>query len=230
MSRLILSMGTVAVAATILVAMAGCSDPSTTSGASPAASPGRTSALPTSSPRTAAPAGGASAATKATTGTAPTLGSHPAATIVPQPTPGDINKTVAPRKVVTRRPVRLNQTSQVTGTVRVRIPSVKAIQAQARLPGEVAGPGVAITVTVNNGSAKAIDLTNVVVTLTDSAQNPGGAMTDARARPFRGSLAAGQVRTGVYVFTVAKNRRDPVTVTVTLEGDSPVVEFRGAVR
>lgn len=129
----------------------------------------------------------------------------------------------------TKPPVRLHEPAQVTPSVTLRISSVKAVRAQARLPGEVSGPGVLVAVVVTNHSGRGVRVGDAVVTMIDSAHAPSGMITDSRARPLSGVLAAGRTRTGTYVFTVPTSRRSPVTVSVTLTGDSPVVTFVGTV-
>jgi len=132
--------------------------------------------------------------------------------------------------VQTKPPVALGRPAEVTPSVALHISSVRAVQAQARLPGEVSGPGVLVAVVVVNHSARPVDVGNTVVTMTDSTQAPSSAITDTRARPLSGVLPAGGTQSGGYVFTVPLSRRSPGTVTVTLTGDSPVVQFIGTVR
>jgi hypothetical protein len=151
----------------------------------------------------------------------------PATTPVPSPTPGNTDQTVAPKKVVTKRPVKLDKPSSTGQGVTVRITAAKAIAAKARLPGEVAGPAVALTLIVHNGSPKPVDLGAVVVTLLDSANAPGNEMSAKPAKPIKGILKTGKSATGVYVFTVGKLRRNPISVDVTLTGEAPVLVFKG---
>lgn len=92
----------------------------------------------------------------------------------------------------------------------------------------MSGPGVAATVVVD-GSLKAVNLNNVVVMLTNSAGDPGSSMSMVSAVALRGSLASGRSRSGVYVFTVAWNRKSPLSIKVTLNGSAPIAEFKGRV-
>jgi hypothetical protein len=137
---------------------------------------------------------------------------------------------VAPKKVVTKKPVKLDKPSSTGQGVTVRITAAKAIVAKAQLPGEVAGPGVALTLVVHNGSPKPVDLGAVVVTLLDSANAPGDEMSAKPAKPISGILQSGKSATGVYVFTVGRSRRNPISVDVTLTGEAPVLVFKGDVK
>jgi hypothetical protein len=131
---------------------------------------------------------------------------------------------------VTKKAVKLDKPSAARSGVVVQITEVKAIKAKAQLPGEVAGPAVALTVVVKNSSGKPVDLSAVVVNVLDSDQAPGTEMTAAPAQPLSGQLASGRSRTGVYVFTVGTSRRNPISVTVTLAGEAPVLLFTGDAR
>jgi hypothetical protein len=131
---------------------------------------------------------------------------------------------------VTRKAVELDKPSADGAGVAVRITDVKAITAKAQLPGEVAGPAVALTLKVQNDSSGPVDLSSVVVTLLDADQAPGIEMTAKPSDPLSGTLRAGKSTTGVYVFTVDKSRRNPISVNVTLAGAAPVLLFKGDAR
>lgn len=199
----------------------------TPSGAPASAAP-PSSRAPTAERASRAP-GSDAAPTVTATPTPPTTQTPPT-TAVPAPTAGDVNQTVAAKKEVSKRPVRLEQPSDAGAGVQVRIRSVKAITAKAQLPGEVAGPAVALTVSVRNRSSRPLDLNAVVVTLTDATQAPGNEMSAKPARPLTGHLPVGRTSVGVYVFTVDQDRRNPVSVAVTLAGEAPVVVFKGDAR
>ena len=146
---------------------------------------------------------------------------------MPAPTPGSTAETVPAKPEVTRKPVKLDKPSEAGGGVVVRITDVKAIKAKAQLPGEVAGPAVALTLQVRNGSRQPVDLGSVVVTLLDSDDAPGIEMSAKPADPLSGTLKAGKTTSGTYVFTVGQQRRNPIKVNVTLAGAAPVLLFTG---
>jgi len=213
----------------LLLAVGACSanDPETPAGGAPAPSagssstPGSAGPLPSGAPSTAAP------------GPSATPGSTlppPATTPVPPPTPGGTDETVAPREEVTKPPVKLDKPSNTGSGVTVQITKVKSINSKAQLPGEVAGPAVSLTVTVKNDSTKTLDIGTVVVSLLDSSGAPGNEMSAKPADPLRGTVKAGGTATGVYVFTVDKDRRNPVSVNITLAGAAPVLVFKGDAR
>ena len=187
---------------------------------SPAAS--ATSAPPATS---SSPSSRSTAAPTATE--APTVSQRPPATTpVPPPTPGDVESSVEAKPEESKKPVKLDKPSKTGTGLTAKLTTIKAIDAKAQLPGEIAGPALALTVEVTNTGAKAADLSAVVVTVLDSEEAPGGEMTSAPAKPLKGKLGAGKTASGVYVFTVDKNKRNPVTVTVSIS-DAPVLVFNG---
>jgi hypothetical protein len=113
------------------------------------------------------------------------------------------------------------------GQVAIRVTELAAITATAELPGEVAGPAVAITIDINNGSAAPIGLDSVTVDLTDGDGNPALPMSTDPSKPFSGVVAAGEQRTAVYVFTAPVDARDDMSLTVNYSTGAPTVLFVG---
>lgn len=150
----------------------------------------------------------------------------PATTPVPPPTPGGVESTVAPKPDVSKKPVKLDKPSKTGTGLTAKLVNVKATTAKAQLPGEVEGPALVVTIDVTNTGSKSADLSAVVVTLLDSDEAPGSEMTNKPAAPLTGKVAAGKTARGVYVFTVPKNKRSPITVMVSIK-DAPVLVFTG---
>jgi hypothetical protein len=153
----------------------------------------------------------------------------PATTEVPAPGGGDISETVTPGDITSNAPVALSETGTYANGVTVQLVSLEPITTKAELPGEIAGPGLKVTVKITNGSADAIDVGNVVVDLQDAVQTPAIPMTSGAA-PFTGSVAAGADATGVYIFTTPTDYTDPATITVTYSAAQPVAVFVGNVQ
>lgn len=152
---------------------------------------------------------------------------EPATTPVPPPTPGSVGSTLAPRHVPRRKPVTLTQSGTAADGVLVSLPSVKAITAKGVGPGEVSGPALRVDVRLRNTTQAGVDLGGAVVALTDEGDRPGAAMNGAPATRLPAQLAAGGEVSAVYVFAVAPNRRNPVTIEVFVAGSMPTVVFRG---
>jgi len=150
----------------------------------------------------------------------------PVTTPVPAPGGGDVNQTVPEVALTTNAPVELTGTGDFGGGVTVALTSIESITTTAQLPGEIAGPGVKVTVTVTNGSADAVDLNSVIVDLQDAAGAPAIPMTSGSA-PFTGSVAAGQSAAGTYVFTVPSTYTNPATISISYSTAAPIVVFQG---
>lgn len=151
----------------------------------------------------------------------------PATTEVPAPGGGNVNQTVAEVELTTNAPVAVTDTADYGNGVTVALTTLDSITTTAELPGEIAGPGVAVTVQIVNSGGDAIDLGAVVVDLADAAGTPALPMTTSPAAPFSGSLAAGGTASGVYVFTLPTGYTAPVTISVSYSVDAPVVVFTG---
>lgn len=237
MSRNTLSPGLRWAAVALLLALAGCSSsnqttepatPAQTASAPSAAKSGAASAKPgPTKPGSSAPANpDSSTPAKPGSSSAARKPPPPATTPVPPATPGGVNDTVPSRPEKSQRPVQLDKPSQTGTGLTAGLVSIKSINAKAQLPGEIAGPALAITVEVKNNSSQAADLNTSVVTLQDSKKAPGGEMTASPARPLKGRLAPGDSSRGVYVFAVPENARKPIIVNVTIS-NAPVLVFTG---
>jgi hypothetical protein len=127
----------------------------------------------------------------------------------------------------TKPAVALNQTADFGTGVVARLDGIDAIVAQAHGPGEVTGPALAFRVTVTNSSSQAVDLSAVIVNLTDANGNPGISMFGDPAAALSGTLAAGASATGTYVFTIDQSARSSVRVEVHYSTQAPTVVFSG---
>lgn len=173
-----------------------------------------------------------SASTLRTTGqevpakTVPT--SAPVSTSGPLPASGNINQEVPAKTVPTNAPVALGGTADFGDKVSARLTEVKALDATAKRPGEVAGPAVAVTVEVSNTSKQPIGLDNVTVALADAAGKPGSMVSTDPAKPLVGVLNPGRQQSGTYVFTIPKDTRDRLAVSVSYSSGAPTVLFAGS--
>ncbi len=140
--------------------------------------------------------------------------------------PGDITETVAPQPTESAPAVGLDETAALSGDVTATITEVAAVQAEANLPGEIAGPGVALTVEIMNSSAAPIDLGATLVDLVD-AEGLSATQIVQGTEPHTGTLAPGESMLGTYVFSIDEERRGDVTVRLSYTTDEPIVVFTG---
>jgi hypothetical protein len=137
-----------------------------------------------------------------------------------------VESTVAPQPERSKTPVKLDEPSSTGTGLTARLISVRAIVAEAQIPGEITGPALAITIEVSNTGRRPADLGAVSVTVLDSDEAPGAEMVGGPAEPLTGRVAAKSKARGVYVFRVPQDKRRPITVTVSI-GDAPVLVFTG---
>ncbi|EXJ53240.1 MULTISPECIES: DUF4352 domain-containing protein [unclassified Microbacterium] len=167
----------------------------------------------------------------ATSGAATSPGASPTAS-VPAPsgsgTPASTDAPAPGRE--TLPPVSLDDTAEVPAGPGVRVTSIEAVEGEAVVPGEIAGPALRVTVEVDNTTADAIDLRTATVTLSygDPLQ-PGNPISKPAGAAFPDSVEPGQTASGTFVFEVPKDQRDRVQIAVDLSIDDPIVAFEGSV-
>jgi hypothetical protein len=140
---------------------------------------------------------------------------------------GSIAETVPSKRVATEAAVPLTSTADFGNKVTAVVTAAKSINATAQGPGEIAGPAVAISLTIKNTSGGAIDLSSVIVNLQDKAGTPSNPMSASPAKPVSGKLASGATASGVYVFSLPRSHLNPVTISVSYTTEAPVVLFVG---
>ncbi|RFU22791.1 hypothetical protein D0Z06_02620 [Geodermatophilus marinus] len=130
-----------------------------------------------------------------------------------------------------RAPVPLDGTAEVEDRVAATVTAVEAVEGTGTGPGNVAGPALRVTVRVENRSTEPVDLDGAVVTLTSGVdQAPAPTLGDPSAAPLTGTVGPGEAADGVYVFTLAEDARDLVTVSVGHEPGAPYMVFSGPAR
>lgn len=151
-------------------------------------------------------------------------------TVGPGSTIESVSAGIEVAPTVTRAPaIDLTATGDLGGSVTARITQIGPIESTADLPGEVAGPAVALTIEIANDSAGPISLEGVTVRMTDSSGAAATATTGNSAQPFAGMSVEGGKAQGTYVFVVPPDARNPVTVTVGYSPSSPTLVFSGEV-
>jgi hypothetical protein len=172
-------------------------------------------------------------ASAAATGTGePTATAGPSASVPPALPPiGDpAALTGDPAELPPSPPaVALDATAAVGDGVTGTLESLEAIEGTATGPGNVAGPALRVTVRLENGTAGPVSLDGAVVTMAHGAgQTPASPLDDPSAAPLSGVLDPGGSAVGVYVFTVAEDARETVTVSVGYRPGAPYLVFTGA--
>lgn len=149
---------------------------------------------------------------------------------VPAPNGGSIEETVAPVPPGPTEEADLGETAELDGGVNVTISEVEALDVKANTPGEIAGPAVALTLTIENASDEAIDLSTAMVSVTGAKGTYGQATTSDPYSPFKGTLSPGDEASGVYVFRLPADERSSLEATVEYVAGAPIALFAGSVQ
>jgi hypothetical protein len=137
------------------------------------------------------------------------------------------DKARIPRPV--SRPAPLNASVAMPTGVKVRIAKIEAVQGEARLPGEVAGPSIRFQVMIDNPTAGAIPITPVLVNVdSGAARTPALQLSGPGVVPFSESVAAHSSASAVYVFNVAPADRDDIRILVDYGPGGTVALFAGS--
>lgn len=145
----------------------------------------------------------------------------------PVPAPGgstidDVEETSAPVEIAT---VALDEPAEVGGGVAARIDDVESLDVRAETPGEIAGPAVAVTVTIENNGEDAIDVSAAMVSLLGAEGTLGQPTTSDPYDPFGGVIEAGETGQAVYVFLLPDDAQSAFDVSVQYRAGTTVARF-----
>ncbi len=130
----------------------------------------------------------------------------------------------------TAAPVAIDEPAEPEPQVEVRLTSIEAVEGEANIPGDVGGPSLRVTVTIDNATSAALDLTSAVVNLYYGADRlPAIDLLEPGKVDFPGNVRAGETASGTFVFLIPVDERDDVTVEFDLSSDSTVLLFAGPV-
>ncbi|RIJ51509.1 hypothetical protein DZG00_08610 [Clavibacter lycopersici] len=124
-------------------------------------------------------------------------------------------------------PVALDATAEPVPGVSASIGSLAAVDGVADGPGEVAGPAVSFTLTIENRTDAAVSLASTVVTVASGDDLLPADPLSTGSAPLPAEAAPGETVTGTYVFALPLERRDDVRIAVDYMAGTPVVVFQG---
>lgn len=162
-----------------------------------------------------------SAATKSTDAPKPPQPPRPS-----QPT--EATETGAPPGT---REVRgsLEDTLQVTEGVGVRVSDITAVRGEAAGVGEVRGPALRISLTVENQTRRPLDLDLALVNIYHGRdRTPAAALSGPGAVPFPSVLSSGRSATAQLVFAVPEDDRDDLQVEFAYNTSTARAVFEGS--
>lgn len=164
----------------------------------------------------------------------PSASPRPGAPSAPPPSPGTpsapgTGETVSVEPVRTKDPVPLDDEAEFGTGLTVELTRIQSIKGEAKVPGEIAGPALKLTLRASNDSKAAVGLDTVIVAVSYGRDRAPAVELSEGRRPFSGRLGAGDSKDGVYVYNVPTNERDDVRVEVSYTGEAPTVAFEGSV-
>jgi hypothetical protein len=123
-------------------------------------------------------------------------------------------------------PVGTGTSAELSKGVTVRVVSSRPFNATAHNPDDIAGPAVAVTLQIDNGSSAAVDLSQLSVSATYGNGVPADENTSSPSKLLSGSLSPGATQQGTYVFLVPTNQTGNVIVSVQSGAAANVPQFR----
>jgi hypothetical protein len=158
-------------------------------------------------------------------GATPTASARPLPSGAPAGPPPPV-ETGAPSVGISTLPaVPVGETAALKQGVRVTVSRVRPTEVKANGPGDIAGAGAAVAVTVDNRTSAGFDLGGLVVTASydrDKPASPGGA---GNGTPLEGTLKAGATAKGTYVFSVPAASLASLEVQVSSDSSPNVLVF-----
>jgi hypothetical protein len=141
---------------------------------------------------------------------------------------GTIDDTVPPAPTPTVIEAAIDAPADFGDGISARVVTVEDVEVDAFMPGEISGPGVAITVELANGSAEAVNLDNLSVELVMTGNRFATPITTQEDTRLVGDLGPGATGEGTYVFSISPEDRTEVAVQVNYAPPKPTILFQGS--
>ncbi|WP_126622166.1 hypothetical protein [Actinomyces bovis] len=122
----------------------------------------------------------------------------------------------------------IEQPAVLESGVTVSLGALTSTSLSSKLPGEVAGPGVLVPVTVTNPGAEAISLESLVVNCYYGESNQIASPNHSASEQGATSLEAGGSTTVTFAFRVPAEERGHMRVVVDLSASQKTAVFEGA--
>jgi hypothetical protein len=122
-----------------------------------------------------------------------------------------------------------DETAPISDEVSVALSDLEAVEGEASMPGEIAGPSIRFTVTFTNDSDKAYSLLGALPNVYFGPdQVPAIELAEPGREPFPEEVAPGKTASGTFIYNVPVDMRDQVRITVDYEAAEPALVFEGA--
>ncbi|MFN8078499.1 MAG: hypothetical protein U0Q19_02945 [Kineosporiaceae bacterium] len=124
-------------------------------------------------------------------------------------------------------PVKVGAGATIGTGVVVTVGTIDWVDVKANGPGEIAGKGAEVQVTIKNTSGAAFDLTSVAVNASYPDGTPVSPNGSPPAKEFTGSLASGDSATAIYLFTLTSGPTDRLNVEVSSGAAPGIAVIKG---
>jgi len=146
-------------------------------------------------------------------------------TPVPAPSGSTVDEVEEPADPVETATVMLDESAEVGGGVTARVTGIESLDVTAETPGEISGPAVAVTVSIENDGDEALDVSSAMVSLLAAGGELGMPTTSDPYRPFSGVIDAGASADAVYVFLLPDDARSAFDVSVQYRAGTTIARF-----
>ncbi|MET0884837.1 MAG: hypothetical protein ABWX92_00170 [Mycetocola sp.] len=136
---------------------------------------------------------------------------------------------VATGTIPTESAVPIDSEAPVAPGVTAAVADFEAVESEAKMPGEVAGPSIRFTITITNSTDAPVSLASALVNVYyGPSQTPSQDMSNPGVKELPAEIPAGASVDGVLVFDVPEADRDLLLITLDYQPGEPVVAFQGS--
>lgn len=125
-------------------------------------------------------------------------------------------------------PAHIQETAVLESGATITLGELSSTSLSSEEPGEVAGAGVLVPVTVSNPGTEALSLESLVVTFYYGADNTPAPVHPSASESAPASLEAGQSVSFSVAFRVPADSREQVRVVVDLDASLKAAVFEGS--
>jgi hypothetical protein len=124
---------------------------------------------------------------------------------------------------VTLPAVAVGVPSPLAEKLTATVTSVEPMKLKAQGPGDVAGPGVLVTIEIRNDTSQAVNLDLIAVNAHYGKDTPASPNRGAPGPTLSGTVAPGQSKTGRYGFRVPDGPTGTIVIDIQHSGSPNVV-------
>ena len=124
---------------------------------------------------------------------------------------------------VTLPAVAVGEPSPLGENLFATVTKVEAVELKAKGPGDVAGPGVLVTLDIRNDTTLNVNLDLIAVNASYGAGTPASPNRGAPGPTLSGNLAPGATKTGRYGYRVPQGETGKIVIDIQLSSAPNIV-------